>query len=224
MNYFSHFIVLPDYNDPYLALGSIMPDLLRDARLDFRLHAPDQPKSKNNFFQGISRGIYYHFVTDASFHNSEFFKNYTSAISKSIRESQYISINKYTYFIAHILLELYIDHLLINKSERLLDQFYKQIEHTKTSILELFFQEYLPNHDFEVFLLKKDKFVQQKFLYDYKKFRNLGNLLSYILQKVSIKKLATKEKIEILNLVEQEYGKKIATDLPKVLIEMKASI
>ena len=221
MNYFSHYLLIPDQQNEYSTLGCILPDLLRDKKIDSSYYLSNDFSHKNVQHQSLSFGIKNHIESDALFHNSTFFKSKTKQLARAIRNSDKISLSKYTYFVAHILLELYIDHLLVQDYPNILDQFYVQLDQTNDTVLENYFQKFLPYNDFELFLLKKDKFVSSKFLTNYSQLKNIGSFLSYVLEKVSIEKLSADEQIALVDLIDSKFGVKIVEEIPLLLETMK---
>ena len=224
MNYFSHYLLIPDQKKEYLSLGCILPDLLRDKKIDTSFFLSNDVNGKNVHHVSLFQGIKNHIESDALFHNSAFFKTYTKQIAKAIRESNEISLSKYTYFVAHILLELYIDHIFITQHPLLLQQFYQQIERANNQHIKSFFSKYLPNNDVELFLLKKDKFVTNRFLNQYSNLQKIGSFLSYVLQKVTIDALAEQEQKAIIELIEDKFGAKIVQDLPILMTTLKEQL
>ena len=224
MNYFSHFLLIHNQENEYETLGCILPDLIRDQKLLFSNEFDDALQSVNSNHKHLSIGIKNHIQSDAIFHNSDFFKTYTKAISTAIRESDKIRINKYTYFVAHILLELYIDYLLIEERSNLLTKFYKNLTSVDDTVLSDFFDQYFPQSDMELFLLKKDKFVSSRFLYDYENLDKLGSLISYLLQKVKIDRLSLNEEKEISTLIDTKFGSSIKNDLDNLFLKMKGQL
>ena len=223
MNYFSHYLLLSEPINPYKTIGCILPDLVRDKKIQ-SAHLQNDISPTNVPFESLHLGITHHFEVDARFHNSSFFKQFTSQISKAIRDSPEISLSKYTYFVAHILLELYLDHILVNEQKIKLDSFYHYLQKADDAVLQAYFGQYLPNNDYELFSLKKDKFVQRKFLYDYQTTDRLGSLISYILQKVGIEALSTKEEKVVVRVIDKEFGEKIRRKVPEVFESLKKNL
>ena len=126
MNYFSHYIALPKLDNAYLTLGSILPDLLRDSKPNYSFLGNYNSANENHV--QLAKGMLHHIEIDRLFHNSTFFETHTKSISKTIRDNEKISIGRYTYFLAHLLLELYIDKIFITQMPNELDRFYQLIK------------------------------------------------------------------------------------------------
>lgn len=224
MNYFSHYLLIPDKQNEYLTLGCILPDFVRDQKIDNSFYLANDFTDNNVHHQAIYNGVLNHIQSDALFHNSSLFKQITKQFAKEIRNSNEISLSKYTYFVAHILLELYIDHILIEKQPDLLNNFYSNIEQASNNILKTYFTKHLPTNDFDLFLLKKDRFVKSRFLFDYHHPKKIGTFLSYVLQKVKIQSLTQKEEKEIINLFEDKFGDELRERLPTLMKMMKQNL
>lgn len=211
MNYFSHYLLVPDKLDHQFVLGNIMPDLLRDSKIDASLLKEHS---------SISKGIHFHLQVDKRFHNSPFFKHYTSSISRDIRSNSSISISKYTYFLAHIMLEFFIDHILVNEYEEQIDAFYKSLTKVDQEIMENFFNSYLLNHDFELFCEKLTNFASRKFIYNYKNSITIGKVSSIVFNKVGIAPISQEDQVLLSELIVANYQSSIESDLPQLLKEI----
>ncbi|MBX2844835.1 MAG: hypothetical protein KTR13_01370 [Saprospiraceae bacterium] len=199
MNYFSHYHILDNQESPFLTLGAILPDLARDAKPQYEsLFEVKLPVGNN---RDLQVGIWSHIESDKYFHNGDFFKTTTKEISAIIRGSEEVSLTKYTYFLAHILLELIIDHLLILKNPEQLVRFYQLISQTNDAEIASFIREHLPQYDVEFFLSKKEQFLKKQFLRDYSDTTTLVNVSYHILRKVGIHLLREEEKAGLKQLI-----------------------
>lgn len=205
MNYFSHYYVLSDYNDPYLALGSILPDMLRNAKTEFsKLLIDDSQSSEKQF---LTNGINSHIEVDKKFHNSKFFLENTKSFAAKIRESEKISMNRYTQFYAHILIELLIDHWLINNHNALLESFYDVLNKVDQSIVNAYFMTNFPSQDFELFWENFANFKKRQYLKDYKSLDNVVAFSFYVYEKATKQTIAKTESNYYISIINSElYG------------------
>jgi len=165
MNYYSHFVVSPTQNNGYVTLGSILPDMLRNAKSELVSIVTEQ--SNNECFARLIDGMINHIEVDRKFHNSEFFIRSNSQYAALLRKNEHISMVKYTQFYAHILIELLIDHVLIKTDKEHLITFYRLLEDVDERQMSSFFKDYFPSQDFELFWERFQKFLTRKFLLEY---------------------------------------------------------
>ncbi len=204
MNYFSHYLLLPDKHDDYHVLGCILPDLIRDSKPNSISVAQRINNNKDWETISLARGMNHHVTVDEKFHNSQFFKLIVKDFSKKLRDSPTISLNKYTYFFTHILLELTIDHCLIIQYPNELQRFYSSLENVVLEKIKPFFVNQLPKNDFELFETKFRTFKENKFLYDYESVNNVLDFTSYVFTKVCNLSIEKDEKNEYLSLIHSD--------------------
>ena len=102
MNFLSHFYFDRHSQDPHLVLGTVLPDLVKNARKDWNIH----PEKKVELFTGnidkaILKGWKRHLAVDRHFHNSNFFFAHTSTIRERIAPALQDSVVRPS-FLAHI--------------------------------------------------------------------------------------------------------------------------
>ncbi len=192
MNYFSHYYVLPSYDDAYLALGSILPDMVRNAKTEFLLLSTENEQNKRH--NSLTKGIYSHIEIDKSFHNSVFFLENTKNFASQLRMNSKIGMSKYTQFYAHILIELLLDHWLITQYSNLLDQFYRQLQLIDHSEIDAYFNKYLPSQDVELFWERLQKFMNRQYLKDYHSLNSVVGFSFYVYEKAT-KQIIDKEEL-----------------------------
>lgn len=133
MNFISHFFFDRRLDDSLYVLGIASPDLLSAFNRKVKLHqhpierlmAEHPGDSKRlRFAQGVLR----HFECDALFHNSDFFHTETARLSAALHEAFPNRPTMRSYFIAHVLLELLLDKLIIEDDRSLLDHFYRHFD------------------------------------------------------------------------------------------------
>lgn len=224
MNYFSHYIVLGKQTNPYTVLGSILPDIARDSKPQYNGLFTDDKVFKSKDHQQLALGIWTHIKADKIFHNSEYFKTCTQHISKLIRESKEVSLNKYTYFLAHILLELTIDQLLIKEKPEELVSFYEKIRQTSDVVYESFIREHLAEYDAEFFTSKKEQFVERAFLNNYPNTDTLVNVSYHIFDRVGISLLRAEEKEGLRNVVNNQISPYLALSYKEMLSALKTEL
>jgi len=141
MNFLSHFYFERYSRDPELVLGSVLPDLLRNADRGTTL----QPQRWEEMFdnhpklQSLYRGWMRHMETDRLFHNSTFFYGHTHEL-KVLLMPALDGLPIRPSFLSHIGLELLLDHLLLRDHLVHESDFYGYLAAADRDALIRFFQ------------------------------------------------------------------------------------
>lgn len=180
MNFLSHFYFDKDSEDDYLVLGIVLPDLIKNAQKDGNLY----PLKSKDLFQtdplqnSILNGWERHISVDNIFHSSDFFKAQTGILKQLILPILTSSPVK-PFFLAHIGLELILDHLLTINSIVNVNKFYDQLSKTDRSVI----RDFLTNCMFgetDAFFRFFDNFISSKYLLSYAEIENITYALNRI--------------------------------------------
>jgi acyl carrier protein phosphodiesterase len=184
MNFLSHYYFEQRNSTENVILGVVLPDFIKNADKTCNLHPL---KEKHNFFNNkrqleILRGWERHLIVDNIFHNSVFFKQETKAINHIITPILKNSAGK-PFFLAHIGLELMLDHLLYVNEKISIENFYKALNNADKVALENILNNCsLVNTDkFFQFL---NGFLKSEYLFSYKEIENICYALNRICMRV----------------------------------------
>ncbi|MGN0002837.1 MAG: hypothetical protein ACI35V_05325 [Sphingobacterium composti] len=184
MNFLSHY-----YFERYAAyseqvLGGLLPDLLKNAdkNYSFQLHKFESSFPLGIKSNSITEGWKKHVEVDKLFHSSDFFYHHTHVIRKII-ENNIADLPIRASFLAHISLELLLDHKLIANNLLSVARLYEHLEHIDKNTLT----KYLDT--FEIVDVKRfynfyDRFVASKYIFEYAKVENLPHALFNICKRV----------------------------------------
>lgn len=192
MNFLSHyhFDQKPESN-PMYHLGLVFPDFLK-AFTQQRF----KPLKKGTVPSNLMDGAKQHLERDAHFHNHAFFHDGCKIISQIINNSAAKSIPK-TFFLAHIILEITLDRVLMDKDIRRLDNFYSELENIDKNEIKLYFQDnQLKNYD--TFIQKLDSFTLSKWMYKYLDDENFPFSLNRVYFRIGYNQEWNKEQNEAL--------------------------
>ncbi|SEK33004.1 hypothetical protein [Parapedobacter koreensis] len=117
MNFLSHYYFERYSHDPELVLGSVLPDLIKNADRNINIW-PQKYEDRfgnNPKLQSIYHGWMRHIDTDRYFHNSSFFYSHTHAL-KILLAPTVDGTPIRPSFLSHIGLELLLDHLLLRNN------------------------------------------------------------------------------------------------------------
>jgi acyl carrier protein phosphodiesterase len=183
MNFLSHFYFDRYTNDPNIVLGTVLPDLVKNARKDWNLH----PEKKEALFTGaieqsILTGWKRHLLVDRHFHNSGFFFKHTKAIRTAIAPVLIHSPVRPS-FLAHIGLELMLDSILLTDNIINPDRLYSNLRQSDRLALNTFLE--LCKMDDTVHFFKFfDKFIEASYLNSYRESHNIMYALNRICMRI----------------------------------------
>ncbi len=140
MNYLSHYYFDQQSNNPELILGGLLPDLShsfhKKAALKPGRHIIDLLQNPGT--ASLLRGWERHKAIDKYFHNSSFFIQETAYLKSQIKPL-FLNPGPYTFFMAHILLELCLDGMLLKTRKVDPVVLYQQLSKVERATLEKFF-------------------------------------------------------------------------------------
>jgi len=180
MNFLSHFYFERQNTNDYFVMGVVLPDLVKNAHKDWNLNP-----QKNEFLYAadpdqyaVLSGWKKHLEVDRLFHNSLFFKEQTANLKQCILPLLNTGPVK-PFFLAHIGLELVLDHLLLVENQLDVNTFYTQLSEANTASLDRFLaQAGVPDKLlFDNFLAN---FISGRYLLSYQKMENISYALNRI--------------------------------------------
>lgn len=173
MNYLTHYY----YNirhplltsvSPEFHFGAALPDILSVYDRHLRFH----PSEIRAIQSELGHGILNHLEMDAFFHRSVFFKNSYEGIRILLTQTVPKELDIRPFFLAHVLVEILLDHLLLVQSPDLGRRFYSAIGSVDIKetirLLEAHFSKRLYGLDELI-----NKFLVTRFLESYIDIHNL---------------------------------------------------
>lgn len=183
MNFLSHFYFDRHSEDPHLVLGTIMPDLVKNARKDWNLHPGKKIELYDNSVEhSILKGWERHLAVDRHFHNSDFFHTHTRAIKKLILPALENSVVRPS-FLAHISLELMLDSTLLNHNHLDAEDLYAQLRQSDRKSIQGFLEKNNvdePSHFFHFY----EKFIESQYLHSYRESHQIMYALNRICMRI----------------------------------------
>lgn len=173
MNFISHYYFVRHSADPYLVLGMVLPDMVKNHRKSWNLRPKKQERQllEREVTASVYKGWELHVETDRLFHSSAFFKEQSSQIRKQIA-AIVTRLPFRPFFLAHVALELLLDSLLIIREEADAAHFYRLISRCDPAEVIRFLEI---NHidDALSFIPWFNSFVKNRYLYSYSETENL---------------------------------------------------
>ena len=136
MNFLSHFYFDRDTTDCYFVLGTVLPDLLKNADKTIVLH-PEKLHHADPRVNSIVAGWNKHLDVDRYFHSSDFFLKHSHQLKKELTPAIAGSPVK-PFFLGHIAVELIIDNLLLTTGKITVDDFYNHLKGCDNNVIEDF--------------------------------------------------------------------------------------
>lgn len=190
MNFLSHYYLDRDTSVPLFTAGAATPDLLSIFHPETRLRSSDMPRiyalsvtpDERDFADGLNR----HFVADGIFHDSVLFREESHWISQELLRTFPETPPRRRFFIAHVLLELILDKVLIDNNPKLLDRFYADFDSLApfeglVRVTERALG--LPLENYDHFL---EKFLLNRYLYRYTDWEHIRYVLGRIMRRVRV--------------------------------------
>lgn len=180
MNFLSHYYFERLTHDANIVMGTVLPDLIKNASKESNLY----PQKNEFLFKGnpdeenLLKGWKRHLAVDLYFHSSDFFLEKT-ALLKELIKPIVIDTPIRPSFLAHIGLELLLDHLLIEHNLIQVNHFYDKLIAVNPSSLTDFL-EHCGLKNQIIFTKFMESFISSKYLLSYQKLENISYALNRI--------------------------------------------
>ncbi|WP_316824841.1 hypothetical protein [Pedobacter miscanthi] len=180
MNFLSHYYFDRANKDANVVMGTVLPDLIKNAVKEANLY----PQKNEFLFKGnpdeenLLAGWKRHLAVDLFFHSSNFFLEKTTELKQLIKPIVENTAVRPS-FLAHIGLELLLDHLLVEHNLIQIDHFYDNLSAVKKESLSDFL-EHCKMKEPVIFFNFLEKFISSKYLFSYQKLENISYALNRI--------------------------------------------
>ena len=180
MNFLSHYYFDRGTTNCYHTLGTVLPDLLKNADKTILIH-PEKLHHSDPAISDLIAGWKKHLLVDRYFHSSDFFITRSSELRKLLTPAVEGSPVK-PFFLGHIALELILDNLLITTGKISVDDFYSLLAGCSQDKIKEFLN-FSGLQDTDRFLRFFDKFKSNRYLETYAD----TNQISYALKRVCMR-------------------------------------
>lgn len=136
MNFLSHFYFDRHTDNCYHILGTVLPDLLKNADKTVILH-PEKLTHPTPAIHSMIEGWKKHLDVDRHFHSSGFFTTHSRALKEQLRPAIEGSPVK-PFFLGHIAIELILDNLLLTTQQLSVDDFYNHLSSCSEEVIQEF--------------------------------------------------------------------------------------
>ncbi|MGI4727608.1 MAG: ACP phosphodiesterase [Janthinobacterium lividum] len=217
MNFLSHFYFDRNCNDAYHVLGSVMPDLLRNADKEAQLKIERLPAQTDPVINSIISGWKKHLEIDRHFHSSDFFKTHAHQL-KLLFVPALAGSEVKPFFLGHIALELILDNLLLTNRTVFADDFYDHLKNVETKNICAFLE--LNQVHPQKFLNFYASFIYEKYLYSYMQLDSVVHALRGVCQRIWKKPFSKIQEQAVIEVVKY-YTNILAADFMQIFNEME---
>ncbi|MFD1768404.1 hypothetical protein [Sphingobacterium suaedae] len=184
MNFLSHYYFERYSPHAERILGALLPDLLKNVDKQYNFHPQrfeevlfSHPKTR-----WVSEGWYRHIEVDKLFHSSNFFLQHCHVLRKEL-DPLLTALPIRASFLAHIAIELLLDHLLIEQQLVNPTRLYEQLDHVQRGTIERYLRV-IGDVNVPGFLQFYEQFLSWRYILDYSEVTNLSHSLFNICKRV----------------------------------------
>jgi hypothetical protein len=181
MNFLSHFYFDKGTENSYHVLGTVLPDLLKNADKTIVLH-PEKLNHTKKEINYIIRGWNKHLEVDRYFHSSPFFLTHSHELKKLLAPALVGSPVK-PFFLGHIALELILDSLLVTTGEIAVDNFYDHLNNCEIATIGEFLT-FSGLNEATGFFNFYDDFKRSRYLHSYAETKEIAYALKRICMRI----------------------------------------
>jgi hypothetical protein len=220
MNFLSHFYFDRNDTDCYHILGTVLPDLLKNADKTIVLH-PEKMSHPDASVNSILKGWNKHLEVDRYFHSSAFFTHHSHQLKKQLLPAVIGSPVK-PFFLGHIALELILDNLLITTHKITVHSFYEHLQGCQEEVIGEFLST-AGMKDVSVFFRFFTHFKNEKYLHTYIETLKIAHALKRVCMRVW-KDPFTPEHEHAMNEVLVKYRELILPEFMTVFDEIEGKL
>lgn len=183
MNFLSHYYFESKNQDSNMVLGTVLPDLVKNAHKDWNLYPQKHEElfTTNVALKSLLKGWKRHLEVDLIFHSSTFFMEEMAKLKQLLLPILKDSPVRPS-FLSHIGVELVLDHLLVVNSKININAFYDHLQAADDQWLNTFLTK-CGSADTEQFFKFLTSFKSSRYLLSYQKLENI----SYALQRICMR-------------------------------------
>jgi len=219
MNFLSHFYFDRNTPDANIVLGTILPDLLKNANKSWNAHPEKQIELfDKSGLDKLLKGWKRHLQVDRFFHSSDFFNSKTQELKQLLIPILTDSPVRPS-FLAHIGVELLLDHLLIEQQKIAISSFYESLEAVREDDLKDFLQK-CNIDDTDLFFKFFNGFKSSRYLLSYQKLENISYALQRICMRLWDHPFSEKTTYD-LTVVLASYKNQLKVDFMKIFEEIE---
>ncbi|MBD1384195.1 hypothetical protein IDJ75_02810 [Mucilaginibacter rigui] len=181
MNFLSHYYFDRDNINCYFILGTVLPDLLKNADKTIVLH-PEHLVHADARVNSIIQGWNKHLLVDKYFHSADFFLTHSHTL-KTLLAPVITESPVKPFFLGHIAIELILDNLLITTDEINVGEFYDHIDSCEDDVIREFL-DFAGMKNPDVFFRFHAEFKRSRYLNTYINIEQITYALKRICMRI----------------------------------------
>jgi len=192
MNSFCH--ALPFLDKPYYAVGTSLPDWLAAADRKCRVRkkkAVDWVGDEDQIVADVAGGVVQHHKDDYWFHTSAVFRDFEMKFAIEVREIYGGDKSMRPGFVAHVMVEMFIDSWLQQKFPGQLDRYYEMVATVDALKVQNAINRFATKPT-EKLVPAMEKFVSQRYIFDYVTDEGAAYRMSRVLERIGLEPLDDK--------------------------------
>lgn len=198
LNYLAHFYFDKIENNHAHNVGLFLPDLVRSFNKSSRV-SPDEHRGiiTNIDENAMNEACARHIDMDKMFHASDFFNAQEEGVKVLLKAEGFDETYHRWWFVAHVLLEMMLDKVIIGKDDSVLPSFYHSINKVDRDLMVNYLKrnEVINAEEFPVWF---NRFEEAKYFYNYIYYEKLCYGLSRICLRAGLKDFTEEQKNMIL--------------------------
>lgn len=202
MNFLSHYYFERNNTNSTIVIGTVLPDFVKNGQKQLNLYPQKKPElfiADKNLAQ-ILEGWKRHLAVDQIFHSSDFFIQEMAKLKQLLLPILKDSPVRPS-FLAHIGVELLLDHLLVINGKININAFYDHLNKVDDHDLKLFLNT-CGAENTDPFFKFLNSFKSSKYLLSYQKLENI----SYALQRICMRLWAHPFEEQTVNLLTEQLA------------------
>ncbi len=189
MNSFAH--ALPFLDRPLIAIGASLPDWMAAADRKCRLRekrAKPLMDDENPILAELAQGVVQHHRDDYWFHTSPAFRDFEMKLAIEIREIYGTEHGMRSGFVAHVMVEMFLDSFLQKKFTGQLERYYKIVDDADAVQIQDAINKFATRPTDKLVPAMR-RFVSERFIFDYLTDQGAVKRMNGVLRRIGLEPL-----------------------------------
>ena len=192
MNSFAH--ALPFLDRPLFAIGTSLPDWMAAADRKCRLRekrAKPFIDHEDSVLAELAQGVVQHHRDDYWFHTSSAFRDYEMKLAIEIREIYGSEHGMRSGFVAHVLVEMFLDSFLQKKFSGQLERYYEIVADADATQIQRSINQFATRPT-DKLVPAMASFVKERYIFDYLSDQGAVKRMNGVLKRIGLEPLDEK--------------------------------
>ena len=207
MNSFAH--ALPFLDRPLVAIGASLPDWMAAADRRCRLRekrAKPFTDHEDSVVAGLAQGVVQHHRDDYWFHTSPAFRDYEMKMAIEIREIYGTEHGMRSGFVAHVMVEMFLDSFLQKKFSGQLERYYEIVADADAAQIQQSVNQFATQPTNKL-VPAMASFVRERYIFDYLTDGGAVKRMNGVLKRIGLEPLDEKILPWAATARERVYGR-----------------